>query len=57
MIMEKKLAGMDGEVESSENFYISIKGQAKTTPHHGKSHVDAEHFRAICLMFDTLRAL
>ena len=53
MIMEKKLAGMDGEVESSENFYISIKGQAKTTPHHGKSHVDAEHFRAICLMFDT----
>ena len=53
---KKNLAGMDGHVESSEVLYISSKGQAKKTLHNGKSHVDAEHFGAICLMFDTLRA-
>jgi hypothetical protein len=53
---KKKLAGIEGDVESSEVLYISSKGQAKKTLHNGKSHVDAEHYGAICLMFDTLRA-
>ena len=47
---------MDGNVESSEVLYISSKDRAKKTLHHGKCHVDAEHYGAICLMFDTLRA-
>ena len=47
---------MDGDVESSEVLYISSKGQAKRTLHNGKSRVDAEHYGAIHLMFDTLRA-
>jgi hypothetical protein len=53
---EKNLAGMDGDVESSEVLYISSKGQTKKTIHNGKSHVTADHHEAICLMFDTLRA-
>jgi hypothetical protein len=47
---------MDGDVESSEGLYISSKGWAKKTLHNGKSHVNAEHYGAIRLMFDTLRA-
>ena len=38
---KKNLAGMDGDVESSEVHYISNKGWAKKTLHNGKSHVDA----------------
>ena len=55
-MLEKNLAGMDGDVESSEVLYISSKGQAKMTLHNEKSHIDAEHYGAIHLMFDTLRA-
>ena len=53
---KKNLAGMDGDAESSEVLYISSKGQAKRTLHNGKSRVDAEHYGAIHLMFDTFRA-
>ena len=51
---KKNLAGMDGDVDSSEVLYISSKGWAKKTIHNVKSHVDAKHYGAICLMFDTL---
>ena len=53
---KKNLAGMDGDVESSEVLSISSKGQAKKSLHNGKSCVDAEDYGASCLMFDTLRA-
>ena len=41
---KKNLAGMDGDVESSEGLYISSEGWAKKTLHNGKSCVDAEHY-------------
>ena len=52
---KKNLAGMDGDAESSEVLYISSKGKAKKTLHKGKSHFNVEHYRAVFLMFDTLR--
>ena len=53
--MKTNLAGTDGDVESSEVPYISNNGWAKKTLHNGKSRINAEHYGAICLMFDTLR--
>ena len=53
---KKNLSGMDGDVESSDVLCISSKGRAKKTLHNGNSRVDAEHYGAIHLMFDTLRA-
>ena len=53
--MKKNLAGVDGDAESSEVLYISSKGKAKKTLHKGKSHFNVEHYRAVFLMFDTLR--
>ena len=47
---------MDGDAESSEILYFSSKGQAKKTLHNGKSHVNAEHYGAISLRFDTFGA-
>jgi hypothetical protein len=51
--MEKNLAGMDGDADSSEVLYILSKGHTKKTLHNGKSCVDAEHYGAIHLLFDT----
>ena len=54
--LKTNLAGMGGDAESSEVLYISSKGWSKMTLHNGKNRVDAEHYGAIHLMFDTFRA-